>query len=167
MPVAIGLVYLLMVILFRSLLVPMTILVALPRAVTGAFVALAATGRARDLSALIGLLMLTGIVVTNAIVLHKIEASADVRTVLIQGGRTRMRPILMTAAATILPLIPLALSSDDGLIATSLATVVIGGLLSSTLVALVVIPVIYVDGCRRQCRRGCGCSSARRAVTVW
>jgi multidrug efflux pump subunit AcrB len=102
------------------------------------------TGQALDLSALIVLLtliMLTGIVVTNAIMLrdlavvtnavvlrdlmqHGIEASADVRTVLIQGGRTHMRPILMTGAVTILALIPLALSSG-GLIAASLATVVI------------------------------------------
>ena len=135
MLVTIGLVYMIMVILFGSLLVPFVIL-----------------------SVLIGLLMLRGIVVTNAIVLldlvqHRIEAGADLRTALLQGGRTRVRPILMTAAATILALIPLALSSDDGLIAASLATVVIGGLLSSTLLALVVIPVIYVDGCRRQCRR--------------
>jgi HAE1 family hydrophobic/amphiphilic exporter-1 len=148
MLVAIGLVYLIMVILFRSLLVPVVILCALPLAVIGAFIALAVTGRELDLSALIGLLMLIGIVVTNAIVLldlvqHRIEAGDDLRTALLQGGRTRVRPILMTAAATILALIPLALSSSGGLIAASLATVVIGGLLSSTLLTLVVIPVIY------------------------
>jgi hydrophobic/amphiphilic exporter-1 (mainly G- bacteria), HAE1 family len=148
MLVAIGLVYLIMVILFRSLLVPVVILCALPLAVIGAFIALAVTGRELDLSALIGLLMLIGIVVTNAIVLldlvqHRIEAGADVRSALLQGGRTRVRPILMTAAATILALIPLALSSSGGLIVASLATVVIGGLLSSTLLTLVVIPVIY------------------------
>jgi multidrug efflux pump subunit AcrB len=106
------------------------------------------TGNELDLSALIGMLMLIGIVVTNAIVLldlvqHRIEAGASVRTALIQGGRTRVRPILMTAAATILALIPLALSTSDSLIAASLAIVVIGGLLSSTLLTLVVIPVIY------------------------
>jgi hypothetical protein len=99
--VGVGLVYLLVVILFALL------------AVIGAFVALAVTGHALDLSALIGLLMLRGIVVTNAIVLldlmlHEIEAGAHVRTALIQGGRTRVRRILMTAAATILALVPLA-----------------------------------------------------------
>src|SRR5439155_2671240 len=73
----------------------------------------------------------------------RIGANADVRTVLIQSGRTHVRPILMTAAATILALIPLAFSSGGGLIAASLATVVIGGLLSSALLTLVVIPVIY------------------------
>jgi HAE1 family hydrophobic/amphiphilic exporter-1 len=85
---------------------------------TGAFVTLAATGRALDLSAIIGLLMLRGITVTNAIVLldvvqHNIEAGADVRTVLIQGGRAHVRPIPMTATATITALIPLALSTNS------------------------------------------------------
>jgi hypothetical protein len=138
--VAIGLVYL--------LLLPPVIFFLLLLAVTGCFVSLAVTGRALDLPALISLLMLRGIVVTNAVVLltlvqHKIETGDDVRTVLVQGGRTHVRPIPMTAAATILALIPLAPSSDDGLIAASLATVVIGGLLSSTLLTLVVILVIY------------------------
>jgi HAE1 family hydrophobic/amphiphilic exporter-1 len=120
MLVVIGLVYL--------LLVPLVIFFALPPAVIGAFVSLAATGHVRDLSALIGLLMLIDIVdinatvlltlavTTNAIVLldlvrHKIETGADVRTALTRGGRTRVRPIVMTAAATILALIPLTLSS--------------------------------------------------------
>ncbi len=148
MLVAIGLVYLILVMLFRSLLVPFVILFALPLAVIGALIALAVTRMELDLSALIGLLMLIGVVVTNAIVLldlvqHKLESGDDLRTALIQGGRTRVRPILMTATATILALLPLAFSTTGGLIAASLATVVIGGLLSSTLLTLVVIPVIY------------------------
>jgi HAE1 family hydrophobic/amphiphilic exporter-1 len=148
MLVAIGLVYLVLVILFRSLLVPFVILFALPLALIGALVGLAVTGRALDLSALIGTLMLIGVVVTNAIVLldlvqHKMDAGDDLRTALVQGGRTRVRPILMTATATILALIPLAISTTGGLIAASLATVVIGGLLSSTLLTLVVVPVIF------------------------
>jgi HAE1 family hydrophobic/amphiphilic exporter-1 len=108
---------------------------------------LASHGKARDLSALIGLLMLRDFaVVTNAtvlrdFVLYEIEAGADVRTVLMQAGRTHVRPILKTAAATILALILLALSS--GIIAVGLAAVVNGGLHSSTLLTLVVIPVIY------------------------
>jgi multidrug efflux pump subunit AcrB len=105
-----------MVILFRMRLAFLVILCALPLIVIGAFVSLAATGRALDLSALIGLLMLRGIVVTNAIVLrdlaqHKTEARADVRTALMQGGRMRVRPMLMTVVATIQALIPLTLSS--------------------------------------------------------
>jgi HAE1 family hydrophobic/amphiphilic exporter-1 len=159
MPMTINLVYVSLVILVRLLLaplviyfalrVPVVILFVLPLVIIGGFVSLSATGRERKLSAIIGLLMLIDIVVTNAIVLldltqHRIEASADVRTVLTQGGRTHVRLMLMTAAATIPALIPPALSSDDGLITTSLATVMIGGLLSSTLLTLVVIPVIYL-----------------------
>ncbi|HZS92342.1 MAG TPA: efflux RND transporter permease subunit [Chloroflexota bacterium] len=148
MLVAIGLVYLIMVILFRSLLVPFVILFALPLAAIGALIALFVTQHELDLSAMIGMLMLIGIVVTNAIVLldlvqHKIEAGDDLHTALVEGGRTRVRPILMTATATILALVPLALSSGGGLIAANLAIVVIGGLLSSTLLTLVVVPVIY------------------------
>ena len=116
MLVAIGLVYLIMVVLFRSLLVPVVILCPLPPAVIGAFVALAVTGHALDLSALIGLLMLRGIVVTNAIVLldlvqYKIEAGADGRTTMIQDEAHAGAPRPDEAAATIIALIPLALSS--------------------------------------------------------
>ncbi len=149
MLVAIGLVYLIMVVLFRSLLIPFVILFSLPLAVIGALVGLAVTGKTLDLSALIGMLMLIGIVVTNAIVLldlvqHKVEAGEELHQALIEGGRTRVRPILMTATATILALVPLAVQTQSsGLIAGNLATVVIGGLLTSTLLTLVVVPVIY------------------------
>jgi HAE1 family hydrophobic/amphiphilic exporter-1 len=88
-----------------------------PRSATTASAKAALASHARDLSALIRLLMLGGIVVTNAIMLldlvqQRIEAGADVRTALTEGGRTHVRPILMTAAATILALIPLALSTN-------------------------------------------------------
>jgi multidrug efflux pump subunit AcrB len=107
MLVTIGLVYMIIVILVRLRLVPVVIFFALRLSVFGAFVALAVTGRVLDLSALIGLRMLHGIVVTNAIVLlalaqHKIEARADVRTALMQSGRSHVHPILMTGAATII-----------------------------------------------------------------
>jgi HAE1 family hydrophobic/amphiphilic exporter-1 len=161
MLVAIGLVYVVMVILFRSLLVPFVILFALPLAAIGALIALFVTQHELDLSAMVGMLMLIGIVVTNAIVLldlvqHKIDAGDDLHTALIEGGRTRVRPILMTATATILALVPLALSSGGGLIAANLAIVVIGGLLSSTLLTLVVVPVIYslLVSLRRRLTRG-------------
>jgi len=158
MLVAIGLVYLIMVVLFRSLLIPFVILFSLPLAVIGALVGLAVTGKTLDLSALIGMLMLIGIVVTNAIVLldlvqHKVEAGEPLHQALIEGGRTRVRPILMTATATILALVPLALQTQSsGLIAGNLATVVIGGLITSTLLTLVVIPVLYslFSGLRRR-----------------
>jgi len=162
MLVAIGLVYLIMVVLFRSLLIPFVILFSLPLAVIGALVGLAVTGKTLDLSALIGMLMLIGIVVTNAIVLldlvqHKVEAGEELHQALIEGGRTRVRPILMTATATILALVPLAVQTQSsGLIAGNLATVVIGGLLTSTLLTLVVVPVIYslFTGLRRRVTGG-------------
>ena len=98
MLVVLGLVYLIMVILFYVLLVLLVIFFALPLVVIGDFVSLAATGCALDLSSIIGLRMLRAIAVTNAIVLldlaqHKIEADADVRMVLIQGGRTRVHTL--------------------------------------------------------------------------
>ncbi len=177
MLVAIGLVYLIMVVLFRSLLIPFVILFSLPLAVIGALVGLAVTGKTLDLSALIGMLMLIGIVVTNAIVLldlvqHKVEVGEELHQALIEGGRTRVRPILMTATATILALVPLAVQTQSsGLIAGNLATVVIGGLLTSTLLTLVVVPVIYslFSGLRRRVTGGGAMASApyvERAATV-
>jgi len=94
--------------------------------------------------------MLVGIVVTNAIVLiDRVQANRKKRGMnaydaLVEGGRTRLRPILMTAIAAILALVPLALGLTEGaLIASDLATVVIGGLFTSTLLTLLVVPVMY------------------------
>jgi HAE1 family hydrophobic/amphiphilic exporter-1 len=149
MAVAILLVYLVMVLVFNSLVDPLVIMFSLPLATIGAFPALFLTQRPIGISALIGFLMLIGIVVTNAIVLldlveqhrHKGMPMYDA---LIQGGRTRVRPILMTAIATMLALMPLALGLSEGeIIASELATVVIGGLFTSTFLTLIVIPVVY------------------------
>jgi HAE1 family hydrophobic/amphiphilic exporter-1 len=138
-----------MVLTFSSLVTPFIILFSLPLATIGAFPALLLTGRPIGLSALIGFLMLIGIVVTNAIVLldlverHRKEGM-PVREALIRGGHTRIRPILMTAIATILALVPLAAGFNEGsIIAAELGTVVIGGLLSSTVLTLLVIPALY------------------------
>ena len=154
MGVAILLVYVMMVLTFNSLITPFIILFSLPLATIGAFAALYLTGRPIGVSALIGLLMLIGIVVTNAIVLLDLverlrEQGHSTKEALIEGGRTRIRPILMTAIATILALIPLAAGLSEGsIIAAELGTVVIGGLFSSTFLTLIVIPVLYslVDG---------------------
>ncbi len=154
MAVAILLVYLALVVTFNSLITPFIILFSLPLATIGAFVALYVTGRPIGISALIGFLMLIGIVVTNAIVLLDLverlrERGESTTEALIEGGRTRVRPILMTALATILALMPLGLGLNEGsIIASELATVVIGGLLSSTFLTLIVVPVVYslVDG---------------------
>ena len=154
MGVAILLVYVMMVLTFNSLITPFIILFSLPLATIGAFPALYITGKPIGVSALIGFLMLIGIVVTNAIVLldlvERLRAEGhSTKDALIEGGRTRVRPILMTAIATILALIPLAAGLSKGsIIAAELGTVVIGGLFSSTFLTLLVIPVLYslVDG---------------------
>jgi HAE1 family hydrophobic/amphiphilic exporter-1 len=161
MGVAVLLVYVFMVLTFNSLVTPFIILFSLPLATIGAFTALYVTGRPIGVSALIGFLMLIGIVVTNAIVLLDLverlrSRGMSTREALIEGGRTRVRPILMTAIATILALIPLAAGFNQGsIIAAELGTVVIGGLFSSTFLTLIVIPVIYslVDGVRNRGRR--------------
>ncbi|MET1231761.1 MAG: efflux RND transporter permease subunit, partial [Candidatus Limnocylindrales bacterium] len=149
MLISIGVVYIVMVIVFGSLLDPFIILFSLPLAIIGAIAALLITGLPLGISAMIGLLMLIGIVVTNAIVLLDLveqlrRKGYSVEHALYQGGRPRARPILMTALATILALLPLALGVNKGsIIAAELGTVVIGGLFSSTLLTLVVVPVVY------------------------
>ena len=150
---AIGLVYLIMVATFRSLLKPLVLLVAIPFAATGAIIALVVTNTSLSLPGLIGILMLTGIVVTNAIVLlDLIEQYRDrgltLHDAIIEGGRHRLRPILMTAFATMLALVPLAVIGGGGgiggaFISGPLAIVVIGGLFTSTVLTLVLVPVLY------------------------
>jgi HAE1 family hydrophobic/amphiphilic exporter-1 len=163
---AVALVYLVMVIAFGSLLEPFAILFSLPLAAIGGLGALVVTHRELDISSLIGFLMLIGIVVTNAIVLmdlvNQLRKQGLARNdALMQAGRTRVRPILMTAVATILALLPLALGlggNSGSIIAADLGVVVIGGLLTSTLLTLVVVPVVYslLDGVRERVtgRRG-------------
>jgi HAE1 family hydrophobic/amphiphilic exporter-1 len=161
MAVAILLVYVMMVLTFNSLVTPFIILFSLPLALIGAFPALYLTDRPIGVSALIGFLMLIGIVVTNAIVLLDLverlrREGMATRDALIHGARTRVRPILMTAIATILALIPLAAGFNQGsIIAAELGTVVIGGLFSSTFLTLLVVPAVYylVDGVKRRVSR--------------
>lgn len=147
--VGVALVYLVMALFFGSLLEPLVILLSLPLAAVGAIPLLYVTGRTLSMSAMIGLLMLIGIVVTNAIVLldfarRTMRDGRDPRNALVEAGRVRARPILMTALTTILALMPLALGWERGsIIAAELATVVIGGLFTSTLLTLVVVPVAY------------------------
>ena len=148
--VAIAIVYLVMVATFRSLLQPILLLTSIPFAATGAFVALLATDTALGLPALIGMLLLVGIVVTNAIVLIDLinqyrEQGMAVRDAISNGARQRLRPILMTALATIFALTPMALGATGGggFISKPLAVVVIGGLFSSTVLTLVIVPVLY------------------------
>jgi HAE1 family hydrophobic/amphiphilic exporter-1 len=143
-------VYLVMIFAFRSFIHPLTILFSLPLAIIGAAIALWITHRVVGLSAMVGLMMLVGIVVTNAIILvDRVQRNRTIRGLatheaLIEAGRTRLRPILMTATATILALMPLALGFNQGaIIAADLATVVIGGLFTSTMLTLLVVPVMF------------------------
>lgn len=151
MLVAILLVYIIMVATFRSLLNPLILLVSIPFAAVGAVILLLLTGTSLGMPSLIGLLMLIGIVVTNAIVLLDLveqfrRKGMDARTAVIEGGRRRLRPILMTAVATILALIPMALGvgGKGGFLSTPLAVVVIGGLFTSTFLTLILVPVLYL-----------------------
>jgi len=151
MLIAILLVYIIMVATFHSLLNPLILLVSIPFAAVGAVLALVITGTSLGMPSLIGLLMLIGIVVTNAIVLLDLveqfrRKGMDARTAVIEGGRRRLRPILMTAVATILALIPMALGigGKGGFLSTPLAVVVIGGLFTSTFLTLMLVPVLYL-----------------------
>ncbi len=145
------LVYLIMVASLGSLRNPFVIITSLPLALIGALLALVITGRTLGLPALMGILMLIGVVVTNAIVLvdfvERLRGRGmSVRDALIAGGRTRLRPILMTAITTSFALLPLAafVSDAGGIISAELATVVIGGLTTSTALTLLVVPVVYM-----------------------
>lgn len=149
MVVAVGLVFLIMSMTFGGLRTPFVILSSLIFVPIGAFLALFIGKQSLSMSAMIGLLMLIGIVVTNAVVLldrveHNRREGLDVTESLIEASKTRLRPILMTALATILALVPMAFSSStSGLISKGLAVTVIGGLTTSTFLTLIIIPVIY------------------------
>lgn len=146
---AIAIVYFILVVTFGEGLAPFAILFSLPFAVIGAFIGLFVTGQTISVSVMMGLLMLIGIVVTNAIVLvdriiHMEHDGLAMREAILEAGATRLRPILMTAIATIGAMIPMALGTGgSGLISKDLAITVIGGLLSSTLLTLVVVPIVY------------------------
>ena len=151
MAVGIVLVYLVMVASLGSLRNPFAIVTTLPFALIGVFVALAVTGRSLGLPAMMGMLLLIGIVVTNAIVLiafveQQRERGMAIRDALVSGACVRLRPILMTALTTSFALLPLAVASEGsgGIISAELATVVIGGLASSTALNLLVLPIVYM-----------------------
>lgn len=146
---AIIIVYLILVITFKGGLAPFTILFSLPFTVIGVVLSLVITGETISVPSLIGMLMLIGIVVTNAIVLidrviNNEKSGMDMKSALIEAGGTRIRPILMTAIATIGALVPLLFGEDSSiLISKGMAATVIGGLISSTILTLIVVPVIY------------------------
>lgn len=170
---AIAIVYVIMVAAFKSLIQPLILLVSVPFAATGAIALLLATRVPLGLPSLIGMLMLVGIVVTNAIVLIDLinqyrqprtgpagtnpagnPPGMNVADAITHGARQRLRPILMTALATVFALTPMALglTGGGGFISQPLAIVVIGGLISSTALTLVLVPVLYrlVEGRREK-----------------
>lgn len=147
---AIAIVYFILVVTFREGVAPFAILFSLPFAVIGSFVGLLIAGETISVPVMMGLLMLIGIVVTNAIVLVdrivRMERSGlEMREAILEAGVTRLRPILMTAIATIGALIPLAMGTGagGGLISKGLAITVIGGLVSSTLLTLIIVPIVH------------------------
>jgi HAE1 family hydrophobic/amphiphilic exporter-1 len=168
---AILIVYTVMVATFRSLRQPLLLLVSVPFAATGAILLQLASGIPLGVASIIGLLMLIGIVVTNAIVLVDLvnqyrDRGLGVVDAVVHGASRRLRPILMTALATIFALLPMAvgLTGHSGFISQPLAIVVIGGLISSTVLTLVVLPSLYtlVEGARerREARRAARAAAA-------
>jgi HAE1 family hydrophobic/amphiphilic exporter-1 len=147
---SLGLVYLLMIALYNAYRVPLVIMFAIPVAAIGALGALALTGQSLNLYSLIGVIMLVGLVSKNGILLVdfailKVEHGMDKLTAIKESARERFRPIVMTTASMIAGMLPLALALDPASAAKrSLGTVVIGGLTSSLLLTLVVIPIVYL-----------------------
>jgi HAE1 family hydrophobic/amphiphilic exporter-1 len=159
--VAVAIVFLILVAFFRSVVTPFVILTTMPLALIGGFLALFVFHQALGLPALLGVLMVFGIVVSNAILLidfvERNRADLPLEQALVLAGSVRVRPILMTAVATIAALLPVAAgistAGGGGLISQSLALVVEGGLVSSTFLTLLVVPIVYSVLRRRAPRR--------------
>ncbi|THF74203.1 efflux RND transporter permease subunit [Cohnella fermenti] len=149
MIVSIGIVYLIMVFTFKTLRAPLAILASILFVPIGAVLGLIITGVTPDFTAIFGVVMLIGIVVTNAIVLidrvKQNEERMTIREALLEAAGTRMRPILMTAIATVCAMLPLVFGTSESgsIVSQSLAIVVIGGLLVATLLTLVLVPCLY------------------------
>jgi HAE1 family hydrophobic/amphiphilic exporter-1 len=147
---AVAIVFIVMVATFSSLIQPLILLISIPFAATGALGLLLATDTPLGVPSLIGMLLLVGVVVTNAIVLIDLinqyrKQGRPLAEAIMDGARQRLRPILMTALATIFALTPMAIgiTGGGGFISQPLAIVVIGGLFSSTVLTLVIVPVLY------------------------
>ena len=161
---AVLLVYAVMASQYESLKDPFIIMFSVPVASIGVVLALLVTGTSFSMQAYIGIIMLAGIVVSNAILLVdyintlRRRDGMPLREAVEIGGRTRLRPILMTSIATMLGLVPMAIGlGEGGELQAPLARVVIGGLLTSTLVTLVLVPAVYTvfeEGWSGLMRRG-------------
>ncbi len=143
------LVYIVMASQFESLKMPLIIMMSIPFAFTGVILALLITGTNLSVIAALGAIMLVGIVVKNAIVLVDYinlmrERGMDLDQAIVESGKSRLRPVLMTALTTILGMLPLALSTGEGSeIWSPMGISVIGGLLFSTFITMIIVPVIY------------------------
>ncbi|KFZ27566.1 MAG: Swarming motility protein SwrC [Candidatus Izimaplasma bacterium HR2] len=146
---AVVLIYMIMASQFQSLSYPFIIMFTIPLAFTGGFAILFITGMAVSVVSLIGLIILTGVVVNNGIVLvdytNQLRATGlTVKEALLEAGRTRMRPIIMTALTTILALIAMALAIGEGAeMMQPMAVTTIGGLIYATMLTLIVVPIMY------------------------
>ncbi|WP_369417981.1 efflux RND transporter permease subunit [Cohnella mopanensis] len=151
MLVSVGIVYLIMVFTFKTLKAPLAIISSILFIPIGAVLGLIVTGITPDFTAIFGVVMLVGIVVTNAIVLidrvkhNETDRNMTIREALLEAAGIRMRPILMTAIATVGAMLPLVFGSSESgsIVSQSLAIVVIGGLVVSTLLTLVIVPCLY------------------------
>jgi HAE1 family hydrophobic/amphiphilic exporter-1 len=148
---ALALIYMVMAAQFERFIDPLIVMVSVPLAIVGVVPAMLVTGTTLNLQSFMGIVMLIGIVVNNAIVLVdyinllRRERGMDVRAAVIEAGRLRLRPILMTTSTTVLGLLPLSFGIGTGAeLQAALARVVIGGLAASTLITLVLIPVVYL-----------------------
>lgn len=154
-------IYLVLASLYESFITPLSILLALPLAICGAMVALYMTGKSIDLFSMIGLVMLLGVVAKNSILLvdyanQRIQEGVERSEALILAGKTRLRPILMTSLALIAGTVPIAIGLNEASAQrTSMGVAIIGGLISSTLLSLVVVPAAfgYIDDFRLWIRR--------------
>ncbi|CAM3955698.1 efflux RND transporter permease subunit [Paenibacillus alkaliterrae] len=174
--ISIGIVYLIMVLTFKTLRAPLAIMISLPLAAIGAVTGLLVSGVTPDFTAMFGALMLIGIVVTNAIVLidrvKQNEQTMPIREALIEAAATRMRPIIMTAVATVSAMLPLVFGSHESgsIVSQSLAIVVIGGLTAATLLTLIIVPCVYellfFRRSRKQRRAGATAATAEAAGSL-
>ncbi len=150
MGIGILLVYLIMVALYESAVYPLVVLFSIPVAFVGSFLALALTMSSMTIFAILGLIMLLGLVSKNAILIvdftnHLKAEGMEVKEALIEAGKERLRPILMTTLAMIFGMLPIALASGEGAeIKNGMAWVIIGGLTSSMLITLVLVPAVYM-----------------------
>ena len=156
---ALALVYMVMAGQFERFLDPLVVMFSIPVALLGVVPTLLLTGTTLNVQSIMGVVMLVGIVVNNAIVLvdyinlKRREEGLELRTAAVEAGRTRLRPILMTTLTTVLGLLPLALGWGEGAgLQAALARVVVGGLLASTLVTLFLIPALYITATEQTAR---------------